>query len=84
MAKKLTPAFAGAAGGAEGPSKMFLDRYGLIEKPFGVTPDPRFLYLRRKHLEALSARLWHGDQSRLSDANCQTGHRKDVTSFPIL
>ncbi len=34
---------------------MFLEYYGLNEQPFGVTPDPRFLYLGSKHREALTA-----------------------------
>src|SRR5258708_12818179 len=36
---------------------MFLDYYGLPEQPFGVTPDPKYLYLSRTHGEALSALL---------------------------
>ncbi len=34
---------------------MFLDFYGLREQPFGVTPDPNYLYLGRTHREALGA-----------------------------
>jgi general secretion pathway protein A len=34
---------------------MFLDFYNLKEQPFGVTPDPRFLYLGRSHREALAS-----------------------------
>ncbi len=34
---------------------MFLDFYGLREQPFGVTPDPNYLYLSRTHGEALRA-----------------------------
>lgn len=34
---------------------MFLKFYGLREQPFGVTPDPRFLYLSRAHREALAS-----------------------------
>jgi general secretion pathway protein A len=34
---------------------MFLEYYGMIEQPFGVTPDPRFLYLGSKHRQALAA-----------------------------
>lgn len=34
---------------------MFLDFYQLREQPFGVTPDPRFLYLGRSHREALAS-----------------------------
>ncbi len=35
--------------------QKFLDHFGLNEQPFGVTPDPRFLYLGPKHREALAA-----------------------------
>lgn len=34
---------------------MFLDHFGLVEQPFGVTPDPRFLCLGPKHREALAS-----------------------------
>lgn len=33
---------------------MYEDFYGLREKPFAKTPDPRFLYQSRKHAEALA------------------------------
>lgn len=33
---------------------MYKDFYGLTEKPFSKTPDPRFLYLSRGHQEALA------------------------------
>lgn len=36
---------------------MFLDFYGLREQPFGVTPDPKYLFLSRTHHEALAALL---------------------------
>ena len=36
---------------------MFLDFFGLREQPFGVTPDPNYLYLTRTHGEALAALL---------------------------
>ena len=38
---------------------MFLEYYRLREQPFGVTPDPRFLYLARTHREALAS-LFYG------------------------
>ena len=38
---------------------MFLEFYGLQEQPFGVTPDPRFLYLSPAHREALAS-LYYG------------------------
>jgi N-acetylmuramoyl-L-alanine amidase/type II secretory pathway predicted ATPase ExeA len=34
---------------------MFLDFYGLHEQPFGVTPDPAYLYPSQTHCEALDA-----------------------------
>lgn len=36
-----------------GIGRLFLEYYGLIEQPFGVTPDLRFLYLGAKHRQAL-------------------------------
>ena len=36
-----------------GVDRLFLEYYGLIEQPFGVTPDLRFLYLGPKHRQAL-------------------------------
>lgn len=42
---------------------MFLDHFGLREQPFGVTPDPHFLYFSPSHLEALAS-LFYGIQSR--------------------
>ena len=38
---------------------MFLNFFGLREQPFGVTPDPRFLYLSEAHKEALAS-LYYG------------------------
>jgi len=37
---------------------MFLSYYGLREQPFGVTPDPRFLYLSPGHREALASLIY--------------------------
>jgi general secretion pathway protein A len=33
---------------------MYLPFYGLTEKPFSITPDPRYLYLGGRHAEALA------------------------------
>jgi len=38
---------------------MFLDFYKLHEQPFGVTPDPRYLYFSPGHREALAS-LFYG------------------------
>jgi general secretion pathway protein A len=37
---------------------MFLEFYKLHEQPFGVTPDPRFLYFGSTHREALASLLY--------------------------
>jgi general secretion pathway protein A len=37
---------------------MFLDYYGLREQPFGVTPNPRFLFLSPSHREVLASLLY--------------------------
>lgn len=42
---------------------MYESFFGLKEPPFNVTPDPRFIYFSRHHLEALSA-LLYGIESR--------------------
>jgi general secretion pathway protein A len=41
---------------------MFHDYYKMKEQPFGVTPDPRFLYLGASHREALAS-LHYGIES---------------------
>ena len=33
---------------------MYLTFYGLKEKPFNATPDPRFIYMSPAHREALA------------------------------
>jgi type II secretory pathway predicted ATPase ExeA len=37
---------------------MFLEFYGLQEQPFGVTPDPRYLYMSGVHREALASLVY--------------------------
>jgi type II secretory pathway predicted ATPase ExeA len=35
--------------------KLLYERYGILENPFGVTPNPRYLYQSRTHAEARSS-----------------------------
>jgi len=42
---------------------MYESFYGLREKPFNLTPDPRFLYLSKRHKEAF-AHLLYGIRNR--------------------
>src|ERR1700730_15334621 len=52
------------AGEAQGVERLFLQHYGLNEQPFGVTPDPRFLYLGPKHRQALTALTYGTELNR--------------------
>ena len=42
---------------------MYKEFYGLSEKPFELTPNPRFLYLTRSHREVLASMI-HGIKNR--------------------
>jgi len=42
---------------------MYLDYYSFREKPFNLTPDPRFIFLSRSHREAF-AHLLYGINNR--------------------
>ena len=41
---------------------MYTRHYGLREKPFSLTPDPRYLYLSESHREALAHVLYGVEQ----------------------
>jgi general secretion pathway protein A len=41
---------------------MYLDFYGLKEKPFSLTPDPQFLYLSESHRTAIDSLLYGIEQ----------------------
>ncbi|MGB0910957.1 MAG: AAA family ATPase [Nitrospirales bacterium] len=41
---------------------MYLQFFGLTEKPFHTTPDPRFLYSSSSHREALAALIYSIEQ----------------------
>lgn len=43
---------------------MLLEHFQLFEQPFGVTPDPRFLYLGAQHREALASLVYTTDSNR--------------------
>jgi len=42
---------------------MYLSFFGLHEKPFAITPDPRYLYLSERHAEALAHLLYGVNES---------------------
>ncbi len=57
---------------------MYLTFFGLAEKPFAITPDPRYLYLGARHADAL-AHLVYGinEAGGLHPAHRRGGHRQD-------
>src|ERR1700732_1868879 len=48
----------GAAAPSSSIGPMYLTFFGLNEKPFAITPDPRYLYLSERHAEALAHLLY--------------------------
>ncbi len=64
---------------------MILDFYKLREQPFGVTPDPRYLYLSPTHREALAS-LKYGIQEKRGFMGliAQPGMGKTTLLFHLL
>ena len=42
---------------------MYLEYFGLSEKPFQITPDPRFLYMSRRHRDGFAHLLYGADEA---------------------
>ena len=64
---------------------MFLDFYGLREQPFGVTPDPRFLYMTASHREALASLVYSIETKRgFSALVAEPGMGKTSLLFYLL
>ncbi len=63
---------------------MYEEFYGLKEKPFNRTPDPRFLYESRKHAEAL-ARMQHAvDEQDIVLLTGEIGSGKTTLSRALI
>ena len=64
---------------------MFLEYYGLSEQPFGVTPDPRFIYFGPSHREALASLLYAIETKRgFSAMVAEPGMGKTSLLFHLL
>ena len=64
---------------------MFLEFYKLREQPFGVTPDPRFLYFGSTHREALASLLYAIENKRgFSALVAEPGMGKTSLLFRML
>jgi len=64
---------------------MVLDFYQLREQPFGVTPDPRYLYLGPGHREALAS-LFYGIETNRGFLSlvAEPGMGKTTLLFQLL
>lgn len=64
---------------------MFLDYWKLREQPFGVTPDPRFLYFSPGHREALASLFYAIESGRgFSSLIAEPGLGKTTLLFQLL
>ena len=64
---------------------MFLDYYHLREQPFGVTPDPRFLYLSATHREALASLFYGVEANRgFTALIAESGMGKTTLLFQLM
>src|SRR5437773_6213084 len=62
-----------------------LSYYGLKEQPFGVTPDPRYLYSTPSHCEALAALIYGIEAGRgFMTIIAQPGMGKTTLLFRLL
>jgi general secretion pathway protein A len=64
---------------------LYLNFFGMKEQPFGVTPDPRFLYLSESHKEALAS-LYYGIEANRGFIGliAQPGMGKTTMLFHML
>ena len=64
---------------------VLLDFFGLREQPYGVTPDPRFLYTTASHREALASLIYAIETKRgFSALVAQPGMGKTTLLFHVL
>jgi len=64
---------------------MVLNYYKLAEQPFGVTPDPRFLYLSATHREAIASVLYSVKSGRgFTALIAEPGMGKTTVLFNLL
>jgi len=64
---------------------MVLDYYKLEEQPFGVTPDPRYLYFSATHQEALASVLYGVSMGRgFTALIAKPGMGKTTLLFDLL
>lgn len=68
-----------------GPTHMFLEFFGLRQEPFGMTPDPAYLYASKTHSEALdSLSLGIADNRGFFALIAQPGMGKTTLLYQLL
>ena len=63
---------------------MYEGFYGLRERPFSKTPDPRFLYLSRMHREALARLIYAVEERDLILLTGEIGCGKTTLSRALM
>jgi len=63
---------------------MYKEFYGLREKPFSKTPDPRFLYLSKGHREALARLQYVIEERELALLTGEIGCGKTTISRALM
>ena len=63
---------------------MFEEFYGLTDKPFSKTPDPRFMFLSRRHKEALSRLVYAVEERDLILLTGEIGCGKTTLSRALI
>lgn len=64
---------------------MYTSFFGLAEKPFAITPDPRYLYLSERHAEALAHLLYGiGEAGGFVQLTGEVGTGKTTTIRSLL
>jgi type II secretory pathway predicted ATPase ExeA len=63
---------------------MYKEFYGLTERPFSKTPDPRFMYLSQQHKEALSRLVYAVEERDLILLTGEIGCGKTTLSRALI
>ena len=60
---------------------MYTSFFGLDEKPFAITPDPRYLFLSERHAEALAHLMYGINEAGHVVGNSGTNSTPDATAW---
>jgi len=63
---------------------MYKAFYGLVEKPFSKTPDPRFLFMSSGHQEALARLEYAIEESEIALLTGEIGCGKTTLSRALM